>query len=314
MELTQYNTTSNFERVTSSDECGDGGFVLTTGYARGMMQDAIRQSHMAFQGNREQIYFAMEVVNRIMAYAAAEGRMALSKEQLFRGEKPYILDIIESEEHRAVPLRLYLEFGMEYVTCGENPEVIEEFMVNRYYANGYMETEAFTACIYCIGVLGLVYGTFFHDMLKYFSSIIPDSETAEFEIFVKEKEEQHKIQRYRDMCRILEHKFDRWDADKDIVQMDKNSMVTIFNEMLDSMDDESLKELIDKISNHDICCSLLGASEEIRRHIAGLIPFSNRFYLMEGWMDMQFSGEAVEKCMAAMGRVVRIGMAVNKGM
>lgn len=248
-----------------------------------------------------------------MAYAAAEGRMALSKEKLFRGEKPYILDIIESEEHRAVPLRLYLEFGMEYVTCGEEPEFIGELMVNRYYANGYVGAEAFIACIYCMGVLGLVYGTFVRELLKYFSSIIPGGETAEFERFVQEKEEQNKLKRYHDMCRILEHKFDRWDADKDTVQMDKNSMVTIFNEMLDSMDDESLKELIDKISNHDLCCSLLGADEETRRHIAGLIPFSNRYYLMEGWMDMQFGGDAVENCMAAMGRVVRIGMVMNKG-
>ena len=235
MELTKYNTTSDFERVTSSDECGDGGFVLTTGYAREMMREAIQQSRTAFKENRDQVYFAMEVVSRVMAYATTEGRMALSKEQLFRGDKPYILDMVENEEHRAVPLRPYLEFGMEYVTCGENPEVIGEFMVNRYYANGYMGAEAFTAYIYCIGVLGLVYGTFFHEMLKYFSSIIPDNEMDEFERFVKEKEEQHKIKRYHDMCRVLEHKFDRWDTDKDIVQMDKNSMFTIFNEMLDNM-------------------------------------------------------------------------------
>ena len=314
MEMTQYNTTADWERVTSGDECGDSGFVLITDYAREMMREAIQQSRMAFKENREQVYFAMEVVNRVIGYAAVEGRMALSRERLFRGEEPYILDVIENEEQRAVPLRQYLEFGMEYVTCGVNPEFIEELMVNRYYANNYMGAEAFTACIYCMGVLGLVYGTFFHEMLKYFSSIIPDSETAEFERFVKEKEEQHKIKRYHDMCRILEHKFDRWDADKDIAQMDKNSIFTIFNEMLKNMDDESLKQLIDKTCNHDLCCSLLAASEETRRHIVGLIPFSNRFYLMEGWMDMQFSGEAAEKCMAAMGRVVRIGMAVNKGM
>ncbi|MDE7432338.1 MAG: hypothetical protein K2N34_10565 [Lachnospiraceae bacterium] len=114
VKMAQYNTTEDFSRVASDEwKYGDenDGFVLTP-FARGMMRDAIRQAGTAFNEGREQIYLAMEVVSRVLAYALEEGRLALSKDQLFRGEgRPYILDIIEGKERREVPLRPYLEFG-----------------------------------------------------------------------------------------------------------------------------------------------------------------------------------------------------------
>ncbi|MDE7432337.1 MAG: hypothetical protein K2N34_10560 [Lachnospiraceae bacterium] len=201
---------------------------------------------------------------------------------------------------------------MEHVTCGESPEYIEELMVNRYLANGYAAEDALTAYIYCTSVVGLVYGVTFQQLLEYFASIVPDAETDRFNKFVEEKEGQYKTQIYQNMCRKLERKFEQWDEDKDITQLDKNSMAKIFNEMFVGMEDDTIKELMDNICNLDICHSLLGAREETRRHIVELIPFSNRFYLLESWMNIPFNEEATENCLAAMGRVVYVWTAMKR--
>ena len=92
------------------------------------------------------------------------------------------------------------------------------------------------------------------------------------------------------------------------MELDRGSMQSVFNDMLKGIDDIAAVGLFESMSDKDICHSLLGADVELRKHMLGLIDSKHRLRLMEHWMDMKFNEEALEKCMEAMGKVVRKGI------
>jgi len=284
------------------------GYMPMFQYVKEMRLDAVRKAKKAFGDSGRQVYCAMGVIGELMLYARTQGLAALSKEEFFR-DGPYVLDLIEEKIGDKVPMRTYLEFGLEHISRGGEPEDVAGFMTNRYFASGYMAVDALTAYIYCISILGMVYGISYAYMLEYFVSLIPDSELSGFGRFAEEKRKQIEDERYKFICEKLEKKFAAWDADHGkSVEMDRGSLRSIFNDMLKGMDDNVVAGLFGNMCDMDICHSLLGADVDLRKHILGLLDGRHRLRLMEHWMDMKFNAEAMEKCMEAMGRVMRKGI------
>lgn len=310
MKMTAYNCLADMPKEEGTENL-DYGFIPMSGYASEMRKDAVSQAKEAFENGRQKIFLALSVINDIISYARKEGLIALSSDADFRNGSPYILDL-EEKEYGTVPLRQYLQFGLDHISNGEQPEYVEELVTNRYFANSYAAEDAFIAYIYSTSVFGILYGLSFEQMLDYTASIIPDDELCEFNAFADEKKRQNEEERYDRMCEKLKLKFERWDADRETIRMDKCSIMTIFNEMLEGMDDEGMKELLKNIDNSDICYSLLGAYDGIRRHVMGLLSERHRFILMEDWMNMLFAEREVEACLEAMGRVTKIGMLMKR--
>ncbi|MCX4298792.1 MAG: hypothetical protein OSJ73_17460 [Lachnospiraceae bacterium] len=275
-------------------------------YVKEMRIDAVRQAKKAFGDSGRQVYAAMGAIGEVMLYARKQGLAALSADEFFR-DGPYVLDIIEEKLGDKVPMRPYLEFGLEHISKGEEPEDVAGLMTNRYFASGYMEADALTGYLYCISILGMVYGISYAYMLEYFASLIPDCELSEFNGFAGEKRKQIEGERYRYVCEKLEKKFAVWDADHGkTVEMD--SMRSVFNDMLKVMDDNVAASLFGNICDTDICHSLLGADVDLRKHMMELLDGRHRLRLMEHWMDMKFNAKTMEKCMEAMGKVMRKGI------
>lgn len=290
------------------DETDSRGFgcMPMFGYVKEMRMDAVMQAKKAFGDGGRQVYRAMDVVGEVMLYARKQGLSALSGDEFFRDGR-YVLDLIEEKLGDKVPMRAYLEFGLEHISKGEESEDVAGFMTNRYFASGYMAADALTAYIYCISILGMVYGISYAYMLEYFVSLIPDCELSGFNGFAEEKRKQIEDERYKFICEKLEKKFAAWDADHGkSVEMD--GMRSVFNDMLKRMDDNAVVGLFENMCDTDICHSLLGADEDLRKHMLGLLGGRNRLRIMEHWMDMKFNVEALEKCMEAMGKVVRKGI------
>ena len=290
-----------------TDSMGLGCMPMSQ-YVKKMRMDAVKQAKEAFENGGEQVYRAMEMIGEVMLYARTQGLTALAKAESFRNG-PYVLDLIEEKLGNKVPMRLYLEFGMEHISNGEEPEDVAELMVNRYFANGYMAEDALVAYIYCISIVGMIYGISYAYMLEYAGSLVPDTELPRFDEFATEKQKQIEDERYRYVCEKLEKKFSGWDADnRNFVEMDRCSLRQIFNDVLKGMDDNAICCLLTKINDMDICHSLMGADITLRKHIMGLLGERHRLKVMEHWMDMPFGAETVEKCMEAIGRVMRMGI------
>lgn len=290
------------------DETDSRGFgcMPMFGYVKEMRMDAVMQAKKAFGDGGRQVYRAMGVIGEVMLYARTQGLAALSGDEFFR-DGPYVLDLIEEKIGDKVPMRTYLEFGLGHISKGEEPEDVAGFMTNRYFASGYLAADALTAYIYCISILGMVYGISYAYILEYFGSLIPDRELSGFNGFAEEKLKQIEDERYRYVCENLEKKFSAWDTDnRKTVEMD--SMRLVFNDMLKGMHNNAAISLFENMCDMDICYSLLGADVDLRKHMMGLIDGRHRIRLMEHWMDMKFNAEAVEKCMEAMGRVMRKGI------
>lgn len=147
-----------------------------------MRQDALRQAKAAFAESRDEIFSAIEVINEILEYAKKEGLLALSQDKFFRQEELHILDAIE-EKGKKVPLKQYLSYALEHVSNGEELELLDVFMENRYFANSYTGKEAYISYIYLIGITSIAQGLNFGQLLLCFRSLIPDSETESFEEF-----------------------------------------------------------------------------------------------------------------------------------
>ena len=275
-------------------------------YVKEMRLDAIIQAKKAFGDGGRQVYRAMSVIGEVMLYARKQGLAALSGDEFFR-DGPYVLDLIEEKIGDKVPMRTYLEFGLGHISKGEEPEDVAGFMTNRYFASGYMAADALTAYIYCISILGMVYGISYAYMLEYFGSLIPDCELSGFNGFVGEKRKQIEGERYKYVCENLEKKFAVWDADHGKA-MEMGSMRSVFNDMLKGIDDNAAVELFENMCDMDICYSLLGVDVDLRKHMMGLLNSRHRLRIMEHWMDMKFNAEAVAKCMEAMGKVVQKGI------
>jgi len=277
-------------------------------YVQEMRLDAVRQAKKAFGNGREQVYATMGVVGEVMLYARKQGIAALSLDEFFR-DGPYVLDIIEEKLGDKVPMRPYLEFGLEYISRGGEPEDVACLMTNRYFSSRYKAADALTAYIYCISILGMVYGISYAYMLEYFRSLVPDCGLSGFNGFMGEKRKQIEGERYKFICEKLEKKFAVWDADYGkAVELDKGSIRSVFNDMLKGMDNNATIGLFENMGDTDICHSLLGADEALRKHVMGLFDGRHRLRLMEHWMDVKFNVEAMEKCMEAMGKVVRKGI------
>lgn len=146
-------------------------------------QEALRQAKAAFAENKEEIFFAMEVINEVLEYAKKEGLLALDKNEFFRQKgEPHILDAIEAKGKK-IPLKEYLLFGLEHVSNGDDFEMLDAFLENKYYANAYTGNDAYISYIFLIGITGIAQGLSFGQLLLCFRSLIPDSETESFEKF-----------------------------------------------------------------------------------------------------------------------------------
>lgn len=281
-------------------------------YVQDMRMDAVRNSKEAFEKGRKQIYLAMTVLYDIMEYVKENSLLALSDDEFFREGKPYVLDIIEQKEHSEVPLRKYLKFGLEIASSGESPEILEDFMVSRYYANRYDAKDALTACIYCVGLIGMIYGICFRQLLKYFVSFIPDEEECTFYNFAEEKQNLSNAKKYQSMCKTLVQKFNVWDAAKNSLLPDRYNTLTFFNELLGHMDDENMKNLLPDICNADLCYSLLAVSDSVRKRMMGLMSPKLRFILMEDLTRITFNRDAGAACMESVGRIMNVWLLRHK--
>lgn len=276
---------------------------------REMRMDAVRQAEEAFRDGREQIYAALQTIGEVLLYAWNNGIIALSKDGTFR-DGPYVLDMIEEKLGNKVPMRRYLEFGLEHISNGEDPAEVAELLVNRYFASRYTAADALTAYIYCISVERLVYGISYARILEYVGSLVPDSELSGFDEFTADKMEDIKVKRYRYMCEKLGKEFSAWDADdKKSAEMDRHSLRTACSDLLQAMDDNDIYRLMMKMDYTDICYLLLGTDEIMRSHILRLLGEGHRTEVMEKLMDIPFATvETLEKCMETMGWIIKTGI------
>jgi len=277
---------------------------------REMRMDAIKQAKEAFMDGRQQMYAALQAVGELLPYVWNNGVSELSKDESFREGKPYVLDLIEEKLGNKVPMRRYLEFGLEHISNGDDPADVAELLVNRYFAGRYTAADALTAYIYCISVERLVYGISYGRILEYVSSLVPDSELSRFDEFAADKMEDIGTKRYRYVCENLEKKFAAWDADgKKTAEMDRYSLRKTFNDLLRALDDNGICRLLMKMDRLDICYLLLGADETMRSHILRLCGENHRTEVMEELMDIPFAAaETLEKCMETMGRTIKTGI------
>lgn len=156
-----------------------------------MRQDALRQAKNAFaEEGKEEIFTAMEVINEVLEYAKKEGLLALSKDEFFR-QGPYILNAIE-EKGKTVPLKKYLSYGLERVSNGDNLEMLDGFLENKYFANAYTGREAYISYVYLIGITAIAQGLSFGQTLECFASLIPDFEEEVFDVFAAKWESSGK--------------------------------------------------------------------------------------------------------------------------
>jgi len=274
-----------------------------------MRMDVIRQTEEAFKDGRKQLYDAMEVVGEVLLYARNQGVTALSKDEAFR-DGSYVLDLIEEKLENKVPMRPYLEFGLEHISNGEKTENVTGLLANRYFVCHYTAADALTAYIYCISVAGLIYGISYANILEYVSSLVPDSELSYFDKFASNKKENIETKRYRYMCEKLGKEFSTWDADsKKPAEMDRYGLRTDFHDLLLALDDNGICRLLMKMDKPAICYFLLGCDEQMRWYVMRLFGESQRTEVMEELMDIPFAAaETLEKCMETMGRTIKTGI------
>lgn len=274
-----------------------------------MRMDAVRQAEEAFMDGREQMYAALQAVGELLPYVWYNGVTALSKDESFR-DGPYVLDMIEEKLGNKVPMRRYLEFGLEHISNGDDPADVAELLVNRYFAGRYTAADALTAYIYCISIERLIYGISYARILEYVESFVPDSEMSRFDKFAADKRESIEAKRYRYVCENLEKKFAAWDADgKKTAEMDRYGLRAAFNDLLRALDDNGICRLLMKMDRMGICYSLLGADETMRSHILRLLGENHRIEVMEELMDIPFAAaETLEKCMETIGRIIKTGI------
>lgn len=284
-------------------------YVPMSPYVHEMRMDAIRQAKEAFMDDRAQMYAALQAVGELLPYVWYNGVTALSKDESFR-DGPYVLDMIEEKLGNKVPMRRYLEFGLEHISSGDDPADVAELLVNRYFAGRYTAADALTAYIYCISIERLIYGISYARILEYVGSLVPDSEMSQFDKFAADKRESIEAKRYRYVCENLEKKFAAWDSDdKKTAEMDRHGLRTAFHALLRAMDDNGICRLLMKMDNLDICYSLLGCDEQMRWYVMRLFGEEHRFKVMEELMNIPFAAaETLEKCMATMGRTIKTGI------
>ena len=153
-----------------------------------MREEALRQAKEAFATGREDIFAAVEVIHEVWEYTKKESPIALSKDEFFRKEgEPYILDAIE-EKGKKVPLKEYLAYALDSVSYGDDFELLNVVMENRYYANAYSGKDAFISYIYLVGVITIAQGLAFEMILRCFRSFIPDEEQEVFDKFASKWE------------------------------------------------------------------------------------------------------------------------------
>lgn len=122
---------------------------------REMRMDAVRQAEEAFRDGREQIYAALQTIGEVLLYARNNGIAALSKDESFR-DGPYVLDMTEEKQEIKVPMRRYLEFGLEHISNGEDPADVAELLVNRYFASRYTAADGGRQVYRAMDVVGEV--------------------------------------------------------------------------------------------------------------------------------------------------------------
>lgn len=172
-----------------------------------MREEALRQAKVAFAEGREEIYSAMEVIYDVLEYTIKESPIALSKDEFFRREgEPYILDAIE-EKGKKVPLKEYLAYGIDRVSYGEEFELLNVVMENRFYVNAYSGKDAFISYIYLVGVIAIARGLAFEIILAYYRSFIPDEEEEAFDKFASRWESKIDKKKMKASGRVVH--FDR---------------------------------------------------------------------------------------------------------
>lgn len=175
-----------------------------------MRQEALRQAKNAFaEGGREEIFFAVEVINEVLEYAKKEGLLALAKDEFFRQKgEPYILDAIE-KKGKTVPLKKYLAYGLDRVSYGDDLEMLDAFLENRYYANDYAGKDTFIAYIYLIGITAVAQGLSFEQILECFKSFIIDEEEDAFDEFAAKWESKVDKKKMKTTGRVIQFGMDK---------------------------------------------------------------------------------------------------------
>lgn len=109
------------------------------------------------EDGKVKVELAIEVIYSIAEYAKNEGFVGLSEDEAFRQVGEYVLDIFEREKECDIPLKDYLQSGLEIIADGRAEEV-EDIMGSGYLVRGYAGADCVIAYMYLAGILKITQG------------------------------------------------------------------------------------------------------------------------------------------------------------
>lgn len=127
------------------------------------------------EDEKVKVELAIEVIYSIAEYAKNEGFVALSEDEAFRQGEEYVLDIFEKERGCDIPLKDYLQSGLEIIADGRAEEV-EDIMGSGYLVRGYARADCVIAYIYLAGILKITQGVCPAEIAAHLESFIKGAE------------------------------------------------------------------------------------------------------------------------------------------
>ncbi len=119
--------------------------------AANMLENGISEDEKA------NVELAIEVIHNLAEYVKHEGFVALAEDEAFRQGGEYVLDIFEREKECDIPLKDYLQSGLEIIADGRAEEV-EDIMGSGYLVRGYARVDCVIAYMYLAGILKIAQG------------------------------------------------------------------------------------------------------------------------------------------------------------
>lgn len=148
-------------------------------------QDAMVHAQEAFEEDGRKIFFAMQATLEVLKYACKNGLEALQKDVDACNSQPYVLDLVEEKGCFAIPLKNFLFFGLECVAMGISEEETKKLLVNKYFVNGFVKTDAVIAYIYYSGIIGILRKADYSGLMVWFTSMVPDAGEEAFQRYLE---------------------------------------------------------------------------------------------------------------------------------